>query len=549
MKINPDKIDTRGLFMKGFSCQRAIAYLNPDDSGKELSILFEDNTIYNTKINHDNLSNLLTVIEELNGGITVIGFNSSDIYRSLLEAGAEELPILHDVVLADKLQKCTKISKSIKRLLFDYLNVLLEEDSEDNNDLTLALTYGFNLYGHLRAGLMSLGMYDLYTKIEVPYQRINFLMENNGLSFDSDKAESIKEDINLRIDEAQRLISKLENKSTEHQISPVINNITQENNEIKLLGDKIKKLKRIRDTYLDNYRSYINVSDNKIHPTLNQIGTLTGRVTTCRPNLQSIPRSFDGIDVRSCFIVSKPSNILVRIDFKQIELMVFAALSGSDKLIEGFIESQDFHSYTASILFDKKVTDISSNERNIAKQVTFSIIYGAGAASIAEKAKISFEEASTFLSIFNSNFPEINQFKARLVKYSRAKGSAYTIAKRFRPISEFLSTDHQSIRKAERIATNHPIQGSVADIMKASIVSVYEEIKHNPEIKLLLQIHDELILEMPDDIAQEILPKLKDIMQTNHPEWFKKRINLRVKISVGKTLSTNIGDKTNEYTL
>lgn len=496
-----------------FDTTSPIIYIDEQDPKKQLMIIIAGILELCVSLYQPNqfiLSNAISMLKEE----PIISIHTKYIYKCFFDLGIVDLPNMYDIELAERLLTCNSEPKLLSEMIIENLDTSLENVNYRDNQCSLLSEYGYELFKYLISKLERVGMMDLYILIEVPYQRINAMIEFNGLAFDSERAISLVNDLDVKI-----------------------TTLNRDNSQITNI------LERRRDLYLLKYISFAKEGNGVIYPIYDQLGAKTGRVTTSSPNVQGIPKPIEGIDIRSCFVSSNSNYSIVSIDYKQIELVVLASLSNSENLIKGFMETNDFHSYIASKLIGKSLEAIDSNERNIAKQVIFSVIYGASCNTIAKKAEISAEHAQDFIDSFYTWFPEVELFRRKLVNYSRVHSKAYTIANRIRPITEFSAVDNKVDSKAERVAVNHPIQGSVADLVKFKTIQVYDLIRGYPNVKILMQIHDELILEMPDDQVKSIVPRIVEIMEDTTPSWFKKHINPKVVTAVSKSLSKENGRK------
>jgi DNA polymerase-1 len=277
-----------------------------------------------------------------------------------------------------------------------------------------------------------------------------------------------------------------------------------------------RELNKLLSTYISVLPKLLHPKTNKVHTTFNQIGTATGRLSSFDPNLQNIPiRTPLGQEVRKAFIPFSSNDLIVSADYSQIELRVLAHLSKDEVMQEAFKTSADFHKKTASQIFSKSEEAVTLAERNQAKAINFGIIYGMGPLRLAQEQKISLKEAKAFIEKYFLQFPKIKSYLEERKKEAHSKGYAETILGRRRPIPQLKSANQNEVRLGENVATNTPIQGSAADIMKLGMKKVYAELKKR-ELKseILIQVHDELVLNVPKSELNEITELLKSCLET-----------------------------------
>ncbi len=278
-----------------------------------------------------------------------------------------------------------------------------------------------------------------------------------------------------------------------------------------------RKLEKLRSTYLEPMPRLVDAHD-RLHTTFNQTGTATGRLSSSNPNLQNIPiRGPLGERMRRCFTAA-PGKVLVCADYSQIELRVLAHLSQEPALLEAFHKGEDIHRRTAGLLYDVPQADVTPEQRRNAKTVNFGLIYGMGAQKLAKDLGISQSEAKGFISRYFERLPQLKDFYASIEKEAEEHGFVVTMTGRRRPIPDIRSGNNQLRSQARRQAVNTRIQGSAADIIKLAMPAV----ENDAELRrlgavLLLQIHDELLLECPPETAQEAGERLAAIMSGVKP--------------------------------
>ncbi len=309
------------------------------------------------------------------------------------------------------------------------------------------------------------------------------------------------------------VLNKLKNK---HPIIPLIL--------------EFRELNKLYTTYLSGLEPVI-FTDNKIHTIYKQALTTTGRLSSTDPNLQNIPtRTLEGRQIRKIFVADE-NNYLLASDYSQIELRILADIADVKALQEAFNNNEDIHSETARKVFDIK-GDVSSEDRRAAKAVNFGIIYGIGSWSLSEDLNITPKEAQDFIDRYLGVYPEIKDYMENIVKFAEENGYVETLVKRRRYIPELKSKIFFQKEFGKRTALNAPIQGTAADIIKIAMIDLDKYLtKNNKKSKLLLQVHDELILEVPKDEVEE----MKQIVPKIMSDAYKLKVELKASCDVGKT--------------
>lgn len=290
-----------------------------------------------------------------------------------------------------------------------------------------------------------------------------------------------------------------------------------------------RQLQKLNSTYIEGLKPYI--VNGKVHTRYTQTITSTGRLSSVNPNLQNIPvRTEEGRELRKLFVAEK-GHVLVDADYSQIELRLMAHLSRCKALIEAYKEGKDIHRDTASKVFGVPESEVTSEMRRKAKIVNFGIMYGESAFGLAKSLNISAKEGADFIDRYFSVYPEIKRYLNETVEEARENGFTATIFKRRREFPELKSSNFNIRSAGERAAMNMPLQGSCADIIKLSMIAVNKELKERKmKSKLLLQVHDELILESPEEEAEEGAKILKQCMEN----VVSLRVPLTVDVNIGR---------------
>ncbi|MFW5632541.1 MAG: DNA polymerase I, partial [Acetivibrio ethanolgignens] len=274
-----------------------------------------------------------------------------------------------------------------------------------------------------------------------------------------------------------------------------------------------RQLTKLKSTYADGLAGYIQEDDQRIHGKFNQTVTATGRISSTEPNLQNIPVRMElGREIRKVFI-PKPGYVFLDADYSQIELRVLAHMSGDETLIEAYREAQDIHQMTASLVFHTPYDEVTPLQRRNAKAVNFGIVYGISSFGLGQDLNITRKEAEGYIKNYFDTYPGIKSFLDGLVEKGKKDGYVETIFHRRRPIPELSSNNFMQRSFGERIAMNSPIQGTAADIIKIAMIRVNEILKERKlESQLILQIHDELLIETKIEEIEEVRKILEDAM-------------------------------------
>jgi len=290
-----------------------------------------------------------------------------------------------------------------------------------------------------------------------------------------------------------------------------------------------RKYQKLESTYIQSLLT-MRDENGRIHTRFDQVATATGRLSSAEPNLQNIPvRTELGREIRRAF-VAKPGNVLVDADYSQIELRVLAHISGDPTMIEAFREGQDIHARTASEVYGVPLNEVTGAMRSASKAVNFGIVYGISDFTLAKNINVSRKEAKAFIDRYFERYPGVKKYMVDAVEQGREKGFVTTLMGRRRYLPELASANYNLRAFGERCAMNSPIQGTAADIIKLAMIAVAQELKEQGlKAKLILQVHDELIIEAPEDEADRVTALLRACMEGIVP----MKVPLRTDISVG----------------
>jgi len=289
-----------------------------------------------------------------------------------------------------------------------------------------------------------------------------------------------------------------------------------------------RMLAKLYGNYALGLQDFI-AEDGKIRTIFNQTLTRTGRLSSSNPNLQNIPiREEYGRSIRKAFVPSFNSHIISS-DYSQIELRIFAHMSGAENLIEAFVNDMDIHTKTAMDIYNVKKEEVTSLMRRNAKAVNFGIIYGISSFGLSEDLKVDVKEAKVFLDNYLNTFPGIKDYMDSIRKDAYEKGYVKTLFGRKRVIDELTSGNFMVRSQGERMALNTPIQGTSADILKKAMIEIYDEFnKRNLKSKMIIQVHDELLFDVRIEEEEEVLEIIKNIMENTY------KLDVPLKVEIGK---------------
>lgn len=501
----------------------------------------------------------------------IIGQNYKFDYKILKNNGFSPIPPYFDTMIAAYLiDTNSKVSldflaeKYLMHKNIKYEDVIQKNDNFANISLEMATSYScedaditFRLFNIFTEKLKEDGLDKLMHEIEMPFNKVIIEMEENGIYLDKEYLkeygkelgkelelieneiiQSIGIDFNLNSPKQMheilfeklnlKLPEKMKKDSTDIK---VLESLREQHESIENLI-KHRRIAKLKSAYTDNLIELINYKTNRLHTSFIQTRTATGRITSINPNLQNIPiKDEKGRKIRKAF---KPENgnIFISADYSQIELVILAHLSEDEALIKAFENNKDIHIETASKLFKIEEKEITPNLRRIAKSINFGIIYRMSDFRLAKELGITKEEAKGFINSYFDSYPKIKEFITNQINFVKNAGYSETILKRRRYIKEINSNNYLERSAAERIAINSAIQGSAADIMKIAMIKVFNEFKSKKmESKILLQVHDEMLIESPIKEENEVKKILKIMMETA----YTLNLPLRANIETGKS--------------
>ncbi|MFD2705271.1 DNA polymerase I [Salibacterium lacus] len=399
----------------------------------------------------------------------------------------------------------------------------------------------------------------LFTELEMPLSLVLGEMETNGIQVDKSRIETMGEELDEKLTELEKDIHELAgrtfNINSPKQLGPILFEelelpvIKKTKTGYSTSADILEKLEdqheiipkllhyrqvsKLKSTYIEGLLKVIHSDTHKIHTIFNQAITQTGRLSSTEPNLQNIPvRLEEGRKIRKAFIPSEEGWQMLAADYSQIELRVLAHIAGDQGLLDAFQRDMDIHTKTAMDVFGAAADDVTSNMRRSAKAVNFGIVYGISDYGLSQSLGISRKEAGEFIDSYLASYPKVKEYMDDIKEEAREQGYVTTLLHRRRYLPEITSRNFNMRSFAERTAMNTPIQGTAADIIKKAMVDVSRELeKKNVKSRLLLQVHDELIFEVP--------PEEMEMMKTLVPEMMEQTMNLdaplKADVSTGGT--------------
>ncbi|MBE5734453.1 MAG: DNA polymerase I [Clostridiales bacterium] len=494
------------------------------------------------------------------------GFNLSDALNTLIPAftGKEKLIVYSKKDLKHYVLNCINVELSapcddvsIMKYLADFsgrdesFDDVITQYDLDKNTPAFSLFFARNL---LSAKLEEEQMTDLYENVELPLSDVLFSMEQSGFRVDinalnlageqyrntlnglENEIRTLVDEPNLNVNSPKQLgdviFEKLrlgKGKKTKHGYSTtaeVLESLEGAHPVIPLILN-YRRIQKLNSTYVEGFKPLIEKSTGLIHTSFNQTVTATGRLSSKEPNLQNIPvRDDESKEIRKFFVPKSQDRILIGADYSQIELRLLACFSGCESLITAFRENQDVHAQTASKVFGVPLSSVSPTMRSSAKAVNFGIIYGMSEYGLAKTLKIENYKAREYIDSYFKQYPEVKAYMDKNVAFAKEHGYATTLLGRRRYIRELLSTNYNLRQFGERVAMNMPLQGSSADIIKLAMLGVQKRLKkENLKSELILQVHDELIIDAFIDEKEQVEKILTEEMEG--------AVNLAVPLTVG----------------
>lgn len=488
-----------------------------------------------------------------------ITFNTKLLFHKALDLGVEIRNIGMDLMLAGYLLNPSASSYDAQRLMQDY-RVAMPQISDDfgNTDTNSAIAFTLKpLSEIISKEIRENNQESLLFDIEIPLANVLAGMEKEGIEVDVDGIVEFGGMLQKRINEltseiynqvgyefninspkqlGEALFEKLmlpaskKTKSGYSTNAEVLEGLRHDHPVVEMVLE-YRTVAKLKSTYCDGLVKVAG-ADGRIHTSFNQVETRTGRISSLEPNLQNIPvRSELGRELRK-FFRAKEGWVLIDADYSQIELRVLADLADDKNMIEAFNSNQDIHTITASQVFNLPLEMVTPTMRSRAKAVNFGIVYGIGAFSLAKDIGVTRREADEYINGYLAHYQGVHDYMDKMIETAKANGFAQTVFGRRRYLPELASSSHMLRSFGERVARNMPIQGTAADIIKIAMVKVYNRLSDEKmKSKLILQVHDELIVETPIAEAQKAL----DIVVEEMENACKMKVKLSSDGHIGKT--------------
>ena len=464
----------------------------------------------------------------------MICHDSKSTMHALDELGISYGEAVFDTALAAYDLNPSQSDYPVSKLATNFLG-----QTVDDGDTAACAQAVWQLRSVLDEQLKQQGMEKLYYEIELPLCPVLYRMERQGIAIDRQQLEQFGEMLAQRISDCETLIFGYSeepfNINSTRQLGELLFDklglppVKKTKTGYSTNADVLEKLKnkhpiipaimdyrmltKLKSTYADGLMKVI-CDDGRIRTTFQNLVTATGRLSSTEPNLQNIPVRTDlGAEIRKMF-VTKPGCVLVDADYSQIELRVLAHIAGDERMQNAFRTGMDIHTVTASQVFGVEPENVTALQRRNAKAVNFGIVYGISEFSLAEDIGVSRYEAKDYINSYLENYQGVRNYMKQVVIDARESGYTQTMYGRKRYIPELKASNFNIRQGAERIALNTPIQGSAADLIKMAMIRVDKALQENfPEAKLLLQVHDELIVECPEEIAEAVAELVSSQMQ------------------------------------
>ena len=509
--------------------------------GKSICFSFDGNTEYQVicseslldeGVNFDQaMLSFKHVLE--NENVTKIIFDVKDKMHSLQRYGVELKKPYEDVLLKSYLCNSNYSYKSA-------------EDMISANGFN-EIASGILLYNNvLNIELDKKELKSLYYDVELPLIKVLFDIEMNGFSIDLSVLEQLSqkynEEIKSLINEIYELTGETFNINSNQQLGEILFDklglphgkktktgysvaaeiLEELDHPVVSLILRYRQIKKLQSTYIDGMRTVINKQTGKVHTIFKQCLTTTGRLSSTEPNLQNIPiRTEEGREIRKMFVASN-GNVLVSADYSQIELRLLAHYSNDPVLVDAYNSNEDIHALTASKIHDVAIEEVTKSKRRSAKAVNFGIIYGISAFGLSKNIGIRPYEAKEFVDKYFDTYPSVKSYMDGNAKFAEENGYVRTLAGRIRYFPELRSSNRNIREFGKRAAMNMPLQGSAADIMKIAMIKVYNALKENNcKAKIILQVHDELVIDCPKEeislVKKLLVENMQKAVQLNVP--------------------------------
>ena len=555
---NIEEINELNDFIKNTKDRAYINYSFTGDiySKLELQTLYisNDDMTYILEMDKFNLEEVYSSLKNLfeNEQISKVVHDGKILIKILKKHDIDLKGMDFDTAIASYIIDSSKNEYKLESLCKEYLNIDNGEGIEVYSSLIS------KLYEKLKKLIEEEKMEELFYDIEMPLVFVLAAMEGEGIKVDQRMLEDLRCKLEKEIKETQRKIYDLADEEFNINSPKQLGKILFEKLDLRVIkktktgystnADVLEKLKndhpiipaimyyrqiaKLNSTYVEGLKNFID-EDGYIHTTFNQTVTTTGRLSSTDPNLQNIPIKYEmGREIRKVFIPKEKTDIILSCDYSQIELRVLAHMSDDENMINSFKHHSDIHRKTASEVFNVDIDEVTPLMRSRAKAVNFGIVYGMGDFSLSQDLKITRKEAAEYMKIYFDRYPKIKGYLNGCVEQASEKGYVTTIVNRRRYIPEIMASNKIVKALGERLAMNAPIQGSAADIIKIAMIKVFNRLKlERLKSTILLQVHDELIL----NVKKDEIDKVRSLVKEEMENAVKLKVPMDVDINEGST--------------
>lgn len=552
--------------------QEIIFYFETKENDLEENIIKEEivginiynqkqNEVYNLNLNNNKILNFKEILEDEK--IKKISIDLTKIYILLKQVGINIEGMHYDIAIASYILNPTNNKLNIDNLIEQYLNIDINEytksedsgkqinlfDNMEKEDINQEEKEKYMMYAYsigkikniTSEKLKEVNSLDLFYNIDMPTVEVLSDMQWNGMYVDKEELEQFGKELTSKLETITKIIYEMAGEEFNINSTKQLGEILFEKMKLPVIKktksgystdvdvlEKLKKedpiieqileyrqLTKLNSTYVEGLKPYINIKTNRIHSFFHQTITATGRISSTEPNLQNIPTRFElGKRVRKVFKPEK-GKIYLDADYSQIELRVLASISGDEHMIEAFKEGKDIHKQAASKVFKTPIEEVTKEQRSNAKAVNFGIVYGISDFGLGEQLGIGRKKAKQYIEEYLEQYAGIKQFMENITEQAKEQGYVETLFHRRRYIPELKSNNYMVRQFGARAAMNTPIQGTAADIMKIAMIKVYNEIKSRKlKSKIILQVHDEMMVETPIEEKKEMINIMKKCMES-----------------------------------
>ncbi len=495
---------------------------------------------------------------------TVIGHDLKSLVKVLQIQGVELQNHLFDLMIASYVLNSSTRAHDMMSIVLRELGEELSLPPKENlfgidpNALAGEACYFYSLYEIYLESLKKDTNFGLFEKIEMDLIPVLAHMELAGVAVDKEMLEQLSTDVAVSLKKVTKKIWEHAGEEFNVASSTQLRDVLFEKMGLRVEGikkgktgystaaseldklrgihpiieciEEFRELAKLQNTYIDVLPLLINPKTNRIHASFNQAVAATGRLSGSDPNLQNIPiRTELGRKIRDAFWAEE-GNVLITADYSQIELRIVASLAEDKKMIEIFKKGEDIHTATAAAINNVALADVTKDMRRAAKEVNFGVLYGMGSFGLASRTGISVAEAKEFIEKYFAEFAGVKKYMDETLRVARECGYVETLFGRKRYIPDLNASNFQLRSGAERMAVNMPIQGTAADLMKMAMIAVYDNIKDKKNVRIIMQVHDELVLEvkkgLEDEISEMLVETMVDVVQLKVP--------VEVSVGVGK---------------